>query len=258
MAGCTGAAHRSIRSPSSASVVVRSTCRRAPDDRASAARASASAASSSVCTSSERARGALGQVRGGASMAASARGRAAPSIAGRMRAASRWSHAAAAAAPRSSGRRRRSWRPSPVESGASFRVAPTMTPSVPSEPIMSAVRSSPVTPFTVRWPVRDAGCRRRARRRAPSTALARHAVLRAQQPAGVRGDVAADASRSRGWPGRAATTGRAARGRVELGVAGCPARRRPRLVDRSRRREGASSRVDREHELARRPRSPRP
>jgi len=32
----------------------------------------------------------------------------------------------------------------------SFRVAPTMTPSVPSEPIRREVRSRPVTPLTVR------------------------------------------------------------------------------------------------------------
>ncbi len=42
---------------------------------------------------------------------------------------------------------------SPAGTGTSRTVAPTMTPRVPSEPTSSAVRSSPVTPFTVRCPV---------------------------------------------------------------------------------------------------------
>ena len=42
----------------------------------------------------------------------------------------------------------------PAGTGSSRTVAPTTTPSVPSLPTIRPTRSSPVTPFTVRWPSR--------------------------------------------------------------------------------------------------------
>ena len=61
----------------------------------------------------------------------------------------------ASAAVRTSGKVAAIVHTSPGTRRRSFSVAPTMTPSVPSEPITSDVRSSPVTPFTVRWPRRS-------------------------------------------------------------------------------------------------------
>ena len=61
----------------------------------------------------------------------------------------------ASAAARTSGKVAAIVHTSPGTRRRSFRVAPTMTPSVPSEPITSEVRSRPVTPFTVRWPRRS-------------------------------------------------------------------------------------------------------
>ncbi len=79
----------------------------------------------------------------------------------------------------------------PVSIGRSRTVASTITPSVPSEPVNRAVRSYPVTPLTVRRP----GARSRpsaSTTLSPSNGLAGDPVLRAEQAAGVRRDVAAD------------------------------------------------------------------
>ena len=75
------------------------------------------------------------------------------SRAGRRRAAV--TAADAAAAPSTSGNTPATVTVVPGVIGRSLTVASTMMPSVPSEPVRSAVRSYPVTPFTVRWPVRS-------------------------------------------------------------------------------------------------------
>ena len=72
--------------------------------------------------------------------------------AGRMRAAVTAADAAAAAS--TPGNAAATVTTSPGTTGRSRTVASTITPSVPSEPVISAVRSYPVTPFTVRCPVR--------------------------------------------------------------------------------------------------------
>ena len=56
----------------------------------------------------------------------------------------------AAAAARTSGKVAATVQGTPGTSRRSLSVAPTMTPRVPSEPITSDVRSSPVTPLTLR------------------------------------------------------------------------------------------------------------
>jgi hypothetical protein len=60
--------------------------------------------------------------------------------------------AEAAAAVRTSGKYAPMVATAPVTTGRTRTVASTITPSVPSEPTISAVRSSPVTPLTLRWP----------------------------------------------------------------------------------------------------------
>ena len=97
----------------------------------------------------------------------------------------------ASAAVRTSGKVAAIVQTSPGTSRRSFSVAPTTTPSVPSEPMTSDVRSRPVTPFT----------RAVAEVQQPAVGeheidaedgIAHDAVLRAQQSARAGGDVAAD------------------------------------------------------------------
>ena len=86
-------------------------------------------------------------------MRASAAASMSSSTAGRMRAAVTAADAAAAAS--TPGNAAATVTTSPGTIGRRRTVASTMTPSVPSEPVRRAVRSYPVTPFTVRWPVRS-------------------------------------------------------------------------------------------------------